>query len=90
MRQLGKALSIVATQRAELEMMFMDLHAFHAPSECGALILRGEDRRKREAMRRARSFSGLNRRQFRLEVGKNHRHIERVMCDIINRKMPGF
>lgn len=90
MRQLGKALSIVATQRAELEMMFMDLHAFHAPSECGALILRGEDRRKREAMRHARSVSGLSRRQFRLEVGKNHRHIERVMCDIINRKMPGF
>jgi hypothetical protein len=88
MTQMGRALSILATHHARQEMIGIDLHAFGAPGECYPLAYKSREREEREAMRHARSFSGLNRCQFRMFVRKNMRNIERAMCQIVNRWHP--
>lgn len=58
-QQLGKALGILwRAERAESEM-HADVDAWHAPSECHALVARGEDSRRRQARRHARAVAGM-------------------------------
>lgn len=90
MRQLGKALSIIAMHRAKQEIIAADLAAFYAPGECGRLVFRNRDREERQARRHAKSVSGLNRRQFRLAEKQNWRWISRAVTEIFNRMTPGF
>ena len=82
MRQIGKAFGIIARAEAREIMMHQDVSAFYAPSECHALVSRGEERRKREARRHAKSISGLSRRAFNREL-KAFRG--RVLENVINR-----
>ena len=84
----GRALTILADFYATQEIMAMDLAAFHAPSECGALVFKNRDRDYRRAYRHARAVAGMSRRKFREMVRKNHRAIDRAMCSIVNRKSP--
>jgi hypothetical protein len=59
MTQLGKAIGIlVAAQMRELEM-HEDVVMFHAPSECHALVARGEGKRLRAARRHALHVAGV-------------------------------
>lgn len=88
MRQVGKALSILAMHHARQEMIGIDLHAFGAPGECYPLAFKNSHREERQARRHAKSVSGLNRRQFRLVEKRSWRWIERAMCQIVNRWHP--
>lgn len=87
-RQLGRALSVLAKHFAQQEMIGMDLAAFHAPGECYPLAFRNRDREEREAMRHARSLSGLTRRKFKRVAQQNRRYVERAAHDILNRWLP--
>jgi len=65
MQQLGKALSIlIRAQRFECEM-HEDVAAWHAPSECHALVAKGEGKRMRFARRRAEHAAGMKMRDIR-------------------------
>lgn len=66
--QLGKAFTILAQAQVREEIMHDDVAAFHAPSECHALVSKGEARRLREARRRAKAVSGLSRSHFNRTV----------------------
>lgn len=50
---LGQVLTILARAEAAEHFMHADVSAFGAPSECHALVSRGEARRKRIARKRA-------------------------------------
>ncbi len=71
MRNLGKALGIVAREEAHNAIMHMDVDVMYAPSECHNLVARGRIKRQREARRHAKAVSGLNRRLFRKALDKN-------------------
>jgi len=60
---LGKALSIIAVQQATEYFRHADVDAFGAPSECHALVERGEKIRIRRARKHAESTA---RRPFRV------------------------
>lgn len=64
MRQMGRAVSIMARAFATEMVMHDDVRAFHAPSECHALVARNEEKRTRQARRHAKAISGLSRREF--------------------------
>ena len=84
-RQLGRALTIVAAEYARRMFIDSDLAAFHAPSECYKDAHKGDLRRERIARRKAKSISGLNRRQFRLILKANDRTICRAAERIAER-----
>jgi hypothetical protein len=90
MRQVGKALSILAMHEAKQLAISADLAAFHAPGECAKLAFKNSHREERQARRHAKSVSGLNRRQFRLVEKRSWRWIERATTVIFNRIMPGY
>jgi len=75
MRQLGKAFGLIARQEAYEQMMHADISAWHAPSECHAVVARGEKRRLREARRHAKAVSGLSRRAFNVELKRTRGRI---------------
>lgn len=60
---LGKALTILATQQAIECDMHSDVSAFGAPSECHGLVARGEGRRARRARKHAEA---ITRRPLRI------------------------
>ncbi len=70
MRQLGKAIGIIARACANESIMHEDISAWGAPSECHADVEKGEAIRLRHAHRLAKSVSGLSRRAFNKELTK--------------------
>jgi len=62
-RNLGKALSILAKHEAEEIMAHADVDLWGAPSECHDLVAKGEEQRARQARRHAESVA---RRPFRI------------------------
>ena len=88
-KQLGKALSIIAHHHAREYFMHADVEAFHAPSECHALVSRNEARRARKARRHAKAVSGMTRAQFRRALRNvPQRALERATGAIIARQYP--
>lgn len=89
-RQLGKALGIIAMHGVREEIMHADVDAFYAPSECHALIARGEEKRLREAKRHARAVSGLSRSAFNRELRKKSTQRALAICfgRILHRDSP--
>lgn len=64
MAQLGRALTILI-RAAEVEhAMHDDVDAWGAPSECHALVSKGEGERARLAMRRACHAAGVSNRRL--------------------------
>lgn len=68
MRQMGKAIGILALAQAREDFMHEDVDAFGAPGECHGLVSRGEARRERQARRHAKAASGLSRAAFNREL----------------------
>ncbi len=58
-QQLGRALTIIARQRAREDALHIDVDLFHAPSECHDAVTRSEHQRRRQARRHAEAVSGL-------------------------------
>lgn len=58
MIQLGKAIGILIRAVEHENALHEDVSAMHAPSECHALVARGETRRWRQARRHALAVSG--------------------------------
>lgn len=56
-RNLGKVLTIIARAEAEEMDRHADVDAFNAPSECHALVSRGEARRERLARKHAEAVA---------------------------------
>lgn len=56
-QNLGRALSILAKAEAKEIFAHADVDAFHAPSECHALVRRGEGSRLRRERRRAEAVA---------------------------------
>lgn len=73
MRQLGRAFSIIVRQQVQEGIFHDDIAAYHAPSECHALVSKGECQRARMAKRHAKSVSGLSRAAFNAELRKAER-----------------
>jgi len=69
-KNLGKAVSILARQEAASHFAFEDLAAFHAPSECYPIVERGERRRARLARRHAEAVAGAPLRVIAKEARK--------------------
>lgn len=66
MANLGKAISILLEAHSVEAEMHEDVRRFNAPSECHALVARGEAARLRFARRRAFHAAGVkNSRQLR-------------------------
>jgi hypothetical protein len=63
--QLGKAIGILLRAYEAEAFMHEDVDAFHAPSECHALVARGEAKRLRQARRHAEAVAGMNLRGIR-------------------------
>lgn len=59
MQQLGKALSILAQQEAAESFFHADVNAWGAPSECHALVSKGEADRVRQARRHAEAVAKM-------------------------------
>lgn len=68
--QLGKAIGILIRAHMREHDMHADVSAFHAPSECHALVSRGEAGRLRQARRHAESVAGMSLRRIRIEARK--------------------
>lgn len=80
MRQLGKAIGIVAMATVREIIMHEDVSAWGAPSECHRDVRRGEVDRERTARRHAKAVSGLTRGQFRRALRAfGARRMERVV-----------
>lgn len=62
---LGRVLTILARQEAEEAFRHADVDIWYAPSECHALVARGEKDRKRQAFRHARAEARLSRKALR-------------------------
>ncbi|QIG66743.1 hypothetical protein EVB27_073 [Rhizobium phage RHph_TM16] len=92
MRQVGKALGILATFEAKEIVMHADIAAFGAPGECHGLVSKGEAKRAREARRHAKAVSGLSRRGFNQELRKwkNTCFIQRAVSRIADRLNPYY
>lgn len=86
MKQVGRAISILADFDAGETLAHLDVDLYNAPSECHGLVSRGELTRRRRAYRHAKSVSGLTSRQFR-KVLKNLscRHYRRAVETILMR-----
>lgn len=63
-QHLGKALTILAGQLVDEEIMHADVDAWGAPSECHRDVSRGERRRHRAAIWKARGASRMSKRNF--------------------------
>jgi hypothetical protein len=68
MRNLGRALSVIARQQVGEIIMHEDVRAWGAPSECHRDVERGEISRARQARRLAKSVSGMSRASFNREL----------------------
>ena len=71
MQQLGKALTIIAQQRAKEDAMHMDVDAFHGGSECHLALMDRESQRRRRARKHAEAVA---RMPWRVLVGKLGKH----------------
>jgi hypothetical protein len=67
MQQLGKALTILAVQRAKEDAIHLDVDAMGAPGECHDAVSRNSAKRRRQARKHAESVARL---PWRLLVGK--------------------
>lgn len=67
-RNLGRALTILADQEAREHAMHEDVDAFYAPSECHGLVARGEEKRQRQARRHAEAVAGAPLREIRRQA----------------------
>lgn len=56
-KNLSKALTILARAEAAEHFQHADVDAFHAPSECHVLVSRGEARRQRHARKHAEAVA---------------------------------
>ena len=70
MRQLGKAIGIMAAFEAAEYFAHADVDIMYAPSACHEIVARGEVQRRRLARRHAKAASGLSRREFNLALRK--------------------
>lgn len=93
-RSLGRALAAASRADAHEQLMHMDVAAFHAPSECHALVSRGEGYRLRLARRHAEAIAGcrwglIEREAARRLGGKNQfrRAMGRLLCRQIDQLM---
>lgn len=78
MRQLGRAVSIIAKFERECHELHADVDAFHAPSECHDVVSKGNARRLRVVKRHACHVAGVkNLQQLRREVKKVVPHWDR-------------
>lgn len=92
MRQVGKALGILARFEAREIVKHADVGMFYAPSECHSLVAKNEDKRAREARRHAKAVSGLSRREFNKELRKyrNAPFIQYAVDRIVERMSPYY
>ena len=67
-RNLGQVLTVLAIREAAECFAHADVEAFGAPSECHALVSRGEDKRRRTARRLAESVARRPMRIVRREA----------------------
>jgi len=89
MRQMGKALGILARAEARESYMHDDVDAFDAPGECHGAVSRGEAHRARQARRHAKAVSGLSRAAFNRELGRVPRRVmERALHRVYVRHYP--
>lgn len=58
-QQLGKAITILMEHERREIAAHEDVDAFHAPSECHAIVSKGEAKRRRLAIRRACHVAGV-------------------------------
>lgn len=87
--QLGRAMTILYEANAAEEIMHQDGAAFGAPSECHALVSKGEAQRMRHAYRRACAVSGLKRREFVAIFNAMPQHIwHRANAQVLARLSP--
>lgn len=87
-QQLGKAISIMMRFEARENMMHEDLNGFYAPSECHDQVAKGSIRRARQAIRHARSVSGVTKGKLKKALAQiTPRQQNRLMeacCDRID------
>ena len=87
--QMGRAVSIIAAHFAAEHIAHADVDAFGAPSECHALVARGEAQRERQARRLAKAASGLSRAEFNRRLRKlDRRWIDAAVDRILVRDCP--
>lgn len=78
MTTLGKALTLIAKFEVMEDIAHEDVNAFGAPSECHDLVSRGYIKRRRQAVRHARSLSGMSRSAFRRAMGRFYKDFHSV------------
>lgn len=69
-RNLGKALSIVAKAEVDEMIMHADVDAWYAPSECHGLVSKGEAKRMRRARKHAEAVAKAPYRVILAEAKK--------------------
>lgn len=68
-QQLGRAVSILLQEQRACDEEYEDMRAFHAPSECGPIVARGQARRFRQVRRHACHIARVkNLRALRAKV----------------------
>jgi hypothetical protein len=80
-RNLGKALGIMALQDVREDIMHDDISAWGAPSECHELVASGEDDRRRRARRHAEAVAQRPYRIIKREAkqrGFTRRHADQL------------
>ena len=90
-RNLGKALTIMAEHEASEEFKHADMSAFGAPSECHQDALRSEPRRRRQARKHAEAVARAPWRVIRREADKrgfNLRHWHELVARIYCKNYP--
>ena len=92
-RNLGKVLTILATADVREAVLHADVDAFGAPSECHALVSRGQDRRMRQARKHAEAIARaplrVIARQSRQRGRSLNRHEERLLA-VLHAKLNPF
>lgn len=76
-QQLGRGLTTVIKQQVSESLMHADVDAFHAPSECHALVSKGEDERYEEALKKGAQEANMSLKDFKralAQLPERHHH----------------
>lgn len=83
-KSMGRALSVMARQEVREIIMHEDVSAWGAPSECHSSVSRGEEIRRRQARRLAKSISGLSRAAFNRELCRSGGYGGRAWARVVS------
>lgn len=87
MQQLGKAIGIVAANKAAEHWLITESEGYNVCRDGLELAVKGAQARARQARRHAKAVSGLSRRAFNVELARvrNSRawghYVDRIYCN---------